>query len=158
MSVEPFSSSSPVTTSSPSRKTTAVAPIQRAHGRRGATVGEVPLPTRVVGASPAPTRVVGASPAPTRVVAASLAPRWVVAGSPTGGMNAVGWSPGPPAGGIRAIGMVTSALPAIPGSAVLPALPAAAAVVPAAFAVSAARRRAAIRAATVLRVRFSECS
>jgi len=51
VSVEPFSSSSPVTTSSPSRKTTAVAPIQRAHGRRGATVGEVP--TRVVGASPA---------------------------------------------------------------------------------------------------------
>ena len=41
ISVDPFSSSSPVTTTRPSTKTMAVAPIQRPHGRRGRSSGEV---------------------------------------------------------------------------------------------------------------------
>ena len=53
ISVDPFSSSSPVTTIRPSTKTMAVAPIQRRHGRRGGSSGEVvpPAPIRRVGAA-----------------------------------------------------------------------------------------------------------
>ena len=42
--VDPFSSSSPVTTTRPSTKTMAVALIQRRHGRRGGSSGEVAPP------------------------------------------------------------------------------------------------------------------
>ena len=59
VSVEPFSSSIPVTVSRPSRNTTTVAPIQRPHGRFGGGTGDVPPPP-----PPVPSRRVGPAPAP----------------------------------------------------------------------------------------------
>jgi hypothetical protein len=101
ISVDPFSSSSPVTTIRPSTKTMAVAPIQRPHGRRRGSSGEVvpPAPIRLVGPPPEPTCAVGASDDPSPVLAGSA-----------GRSSSVGWSPcAVPAGGIRGIGTVSSA-------------------------------------------------
>ena len=79
----------------------AVAPIQRPHGLRGGSSGEVaPLaPVRRVGAPPEPTAAVGASDDPSPVVVGSA-----------GRSNSVGWSPcAVAAGGMRGICTVSSA-------------------------------------------------
>jgi hypothetical protein len=101
ISVDPFSSSSPVTTTRPSTKTMAVAPIQRRHGRRRGNSGEVAPPALIRRVTPPgePTSAVGAFDDPSPVVAGSA-----------GRSSSVGWSLGAvPAGGIRGICTVASA-------------------------------------------------